>query len=395
MTTQSDRLMKARCRLMVRQPWYGHFAMNMVWIPSNMEWLEEPRRTMGVRIVNGGDIQCLYYPPFVDNLNIKELYAIIQHEIEHVVRLHCLRVGDRDSMLWNIACDMTVNGLKSNPRIGYDEPATKELVIPMRDNIVWIPSSWPSNATAEIYYDMLSKADETVRQLLGEGDGYGFDNHDLWNQSDISHDEARQLVQDVVKQVTEKCQGHAPAHLQAAIKELSKPIVRWREMLKYYLGKHVGNQRKTYSRRNRRRDWFGMPGISHHAAANINVIVDTSGSISDKELEQFFSEIEAISFKAKTMVLQWDSAFHGFDKYRRGDWRRFNIKGRGGTDMAAPMQWLMDNKKIADVQIMLTDGECNYCSKNQINFPVITVITTPEGHGMAPEYGNVVRLRLD
>jgi len=77
---QADRLMKARCRLMMREPWYGHVAMSMVWIPSQMSWMAENRRTMGVRIVNGGEIQCLYYPPFIETLNIKELYAVIQHD---------------------------------------------------------------------------------------------------------------------------------------------------------------------------------------------------------------------------------------------------------------------------------------------------------------------------
>lgn len=126
----------------------------------------------------------------------------------------------------------------------------------------------------------------------------------------------------------------------------------------------------------------------------MNVIVDTSGSIGPRELEQFFSEIEAISSRCKTMVLQWDSAFQGYDRYRRGDWRRFSVKGRGGTDMAAPVQWLIDNKLVSDVQVMLTDGYCNYADPNKVKFPMITVITTPESSTKDPLYGHVVRMKL-
>lgn len=428
---QSDRLMEARCRLMTREPWYGHIAMNMVWIPSAMPWLPESRRTMGVRIVNGGQIQCLYYPDFVDSLSIRELFAVIQHEIEHIVRCHCVRVGARNPEAWNIAADMCVNGKKTNPRIGYPEPTTSELIVPLKGNIVWIPEDWAGNLAAEQYYDMLEKQQRKMGKVCGncgrpcgkgsgsggggksgqsddgcptcgQGNGgdysYGgvggkvIDDHSTWNQTDISPDEARQVVKDVVDQATSKCQGHVPGHLVEAIKELGKPVVRWREMLRQYLGKHVGNQRRTYSRRNRRRQWFGSKGISHHAAATVCVVVDTSGSIGKKELEQFFAEIEAISARAKVTVLQWDHAFQGYDKYRRGDWKRFEIHGRGGTDMAAPIEWLCENQLTSDVVVMLTDGYCNYAEDKR--FPYICVITTDEGTTDGPDWGHTVRMTV-
>jgi len=437
---QSEKLMNARCRLMTREPWYGHVAMGMTWIPSNMPWLPEERRTMGVRIVNGSDIQCLYYPPFVDTLDIKELFAVIQHEIEHIVRCHCIRSGHRNPEAWNIAADMTVNGKKSSPRIGYQEPATNEMIVPLKGNIIWIPEDWEGDQTSEWYYDKLEKKqggnccgqcgkplggkgqgkgkNKGQGQGQGEGDGEGeggdcpscgqsagdsysyggvggkvIDDHSTWNQSDVSEDEARQLIKDVVDQATEKCQGHVPAHLEQAIAELSKPVVRWRELMRHYLGKHVGNQRKTYSRRNRRRRMFGMPGISHHAAANVVVIIDTSGSIGTRELEQFFAEIEALSARAKVMVLQWDAAFQGYESYRRGDWKKITCKGRGGTDMVGPIDWLMDNGQVPDCTVMLTDGYTGW--HDPCKFPLITVITTPEGTTDGPGWGHTVRMKVN
>ncbi len=125
------------------------------------------------------------------------------------------------------------------------------------------------------------------------------------------------------------------------------------------------------------------------------MIVDTSGSIGSKELEQFFGEIEAISSKAKVNVLLWDHAYQGWGGYRRGDWRTFKVNGRGGTDMAKPVQWLMDNKVVADVQVMLTDGVCNYLDGSLVQFPFITVITTPEGTTVDPPYGHCVRMKND
>ena len=417
MESMAEKLMAARCRLMTRAPWYGHIAMSMVWIPSEMAHVKlKEQRTMGVRIVNN-EVQCLYYPPFVESLTIKELYAVVQHEIEHIVRVHCLRVDGRQPVVWNIAADMCVNGQKISPRIGYHEPTNNTIIIPFKDQIVWIPDDFPKNGTSEEYYDKLVKhaagAHCDCGQVTNDSEGepitcpncnsasnniskagaYGgriLDDHSTWEMSDASQDEARQIVKDIVDQASQKCQGQSPGHLQEAIAELKKPVVRWCELLHQYLGQHVGNKRSTYSRRCRRQDTFGIPGVSHHAAASVNVIVDTSGSITSKELEQFFSEIEAISSKAKTMVLQWDLVFQGYHKYRRGDWQRIGVSGRGGTDMEAPVKWLIDNRKIADVQIMLTDGYCSYVDKQTVNFPMITVITNSVSN--MPTYGHVVRM---
>lgn len=431
----SEKLMKARCRLMTREPWYGHIAMSMVWIPSQMSWLPERSKTMGVRIVNSSEVQCIYYPKFVESLTIKELYAVIQHEIEHIVRCHCVRVGHRNPEAWNIAADMTVNGSRKNPRIGYKEPSSKNVIVPLEGNIVWIPDDWKQDETTEHYYDRLEKNQKSMGSVCqncgrphnakgaknkkpdtnGDGDsgddgscptcgksggeysyggvsGQSFDDHSVWNQSEVSADEARQIVKDIVDQATQKCQGKVPGHLVGAIEQLAKPVIRWRELMRHYLGRHVGNRRLTFSRRNRRRREFGIPGVSHHAAATVNVIIDTSGSIGKKELEQFFAEIDAIASRAKVRVLQWDHAFQGFGQYRRGDWKRFKVHGRGGTDMAAPVMWLADNRLVADVQVMLTDGYCNYADPQ--TFPMITVITTPEGTTNGPTWGHVVRMKV-
>lgn len=469
----SDKLMAARCRLMMKEPFYGHLAMGMTWHANDFAFEPvEEARTMGVRIVNGGEIQCIYYPPFVEKLSLEEIYAVVQHELEHILRCHCIRVGDRDPRAWNIAADMTVNGTRSNPRIGYkDGTGDSGVIIPMKNEIVWIPEDWEKDGASEEYYAKLMKNQQNVcpkcgkvkggggggkqkgkqqgqgqqpgqgnqpgqgqgkgnqpgqGQGQGQGSGQGqgnqpgqgggcgecdacggeggdegeyrydgvhgkpIDNHSVWQQTDVAEDEARQLIHDLVQQTIEKSQGHVPGHMQEILKHLGKPVVRWRELLRQYLGRHVGNKRKTFSRANRRYTAFGLPGVSHRAAATVNVIVDTSGSVSTNELQQFFAEIETIAYRSKIFVLLWDHAYQGFSSYRKGDWKKFKINGRGGTDMAAPVKWLMDEKRIADVQVMFTDGECNYAPKQ--NFPMITVISRGKGYGQEPNFGHVVHM---
>lgn len=445
-STLEDKLVRARCRLMSKEPWYGHMGMQMNWAPSDFKWVEEQSRTMGVRIVGNGRIECVWYPGFVAGQSLEQLYVTIQHEIEHLVRCHCLRIGiHRDPEAWNIAADMTINGKKSSPKIGYkDDSAGGKLILPLDGNIVYIPEDWSDNDTAENFYDKIVKEvqrkpcmqcggtgvcgqDQDQDQDEGSGEGGGgeegggeegggggskpcpkcskpgtysvgqfggrqIDDHSTWKQSTVSPEEARQMIKDMTDQATAKCQGNAPGHLTDALKALAKPIVRWKEMLKRYMGQHVGSQRKTWSRLNRRNPVFGNKGISHHAAATVNVVVDTSGSVSKAELEQFFGEIDSIASRAKVYILQWDHAFQGFAKYKRNDWKKLTINGRGGTDMAAPIEWLTENRKIADCQILLTDGECNWAD-NPGWFPhhgMINVITSDRSYVSPPKFGDTV-----
>jgi predicted metal-dependent peptidase len=173
--------------------------------------------------------------------------------------------------------------------------------------------------------------------------------------------------------------------MKSAIEELNKPVVRWRELLRIYLGKHCGNKRHTYARRNRRYRQFGIKGESHHAAATATVIVDTSGSISTEEIQQFFGEIESILYRTTVTLVQCDAVVHHCAKYKRGDWRKIEVKGRGGTNMVAAFDYIEKNQAVGDVVILLTDGETPWPEDR--GYPSIFVITrAPSG----PKWGHSI-----
>lgn len=419
----SEKLMRARCRLMTKEPWYGHMAMDMEWIPSDMSWVDDPeKRTMGIRINGQGIVQCFYNNDWIDATDLRKIYGVIEHGINHLVRLHTLRTGGRDLDGWAMACDMVVNGKAAEPLIGFRED-NGERIMPF-DDMVFTPPDWPSGETAEAYYEKLEgkgngqgqKKSGGQGNSQGNGNGQGdsedqqggqggqpghynyngshgraCDDHSTWDQSEVSEDEARQIVHDMVKGATEKSQGSMPGHFGSLLESLSKPVVRWRELLRSYLGNHVGNRRRTYSRANRRTQEFGSKGISRHAAATVTVIVDTSGSIGEQELGQFFAEIEAVCYRAKTFLLQWDAAFQGYARYRRGDWKRLTVNGRGGTDMSAPYDWIDDNVDPGDVVVLLTDGYTNWPTPRP--YPALFVITTPESVTPGPDWGHVIRMQ--
>lgn len=381
--TCNDKLIQARCRLLAKIPVYGHIAMNMIWKRNDFAWLPEDERTMGVRIVDGV-VECLYYCPFVDSLSLKELYVVIQHEIEHIVRCHCIRALSKDQYYWNIACDMCVNGKKSSPRIGYLD-TNNTLIIPHADRIHWIPEDWEDNKTAEEYYELLLNGHDCS--------GHTLDAHSIWSQSNASDDEARQIINDLVEQAIEKSIGDIPGHMNTFLKSLSKPIIAWHRLLNRYVGRIIGcDDRHTYNRRNRRYDLFGLPGVSNRNSISINIIVDTSGSVFMHEYEAFFGIIDKLSNRFDVHVLQWDGAYQGYHKYRKGDWKKFKIAGFGGTKMCESFKWLKENKLLRKLQIMLTDGHTEWV--DSVDFDIITVITSSDSPTGDPKYGYVVKMLM-
>ena len=380
----SDMIIKAKCRLMICEPFYGHVSLNIDYMAHDMPWLPVNRRTMGVRIVNGGEVQCLYYPPFVESMSLEQLYAVIQHELEHVIRCHCVRIGDREAKDWNIATDMAVNGKRINPRIGFKDHKG-HIDLPLDGDIIWIPDEWDDNETAEFYYDKIHRGGVAEDRI-----GHAVDNHDTWGQTELSTDEVRQLVRNIVVEASAKSMGNLPNHIQSLINQLANPVVGWRELLRTFVGSKVGGSKKTHSRRNRKNRKFGIKGISRHASSEANVIIDLSRSISQAQLEQFFSEVEAISRRCKIWLLLWDDQFRGYVKYRMGDWRKIKLYGRGGTDMAAPIEWLLHNHLVKDIQIMLTDGYCEYSTPKKMN--LISVIASQDDNTQYPSWGRIVNM---
>ena len=413
MASLRDKLMSARCRLITTEPWYGTMASLMRWIKND----QTP--TMGVRMIRGGEIEALFNEEWSDALSVEELMAVVKHEIEHVVRLHITRSGtDRDHMIWNVAADMVVNGTERNPRVddlpkggiymveeinedctteeAYDILAKKGIKMQVNCPMCGKGSGQGGGSGGGQQGQDQQGQGQQGQQGQGQGQqgqqgqgqqgqGHGnqkcpmcggaggggagaivvkgtwVDDHSIWQESTVSKDEARQVIKDMASQASSKACGNVPGHLVEVLKGLEKPIVNWKYVFRQLVGRRAGGKRTTYSRRSRRHNHFGVPGKSSHASIPLNVMVDTSGSMSSKDLELVFTEIEAMSQRFKITLIQFDHGVQGDpQKYHRGDWKKIKIHGRGGTSFVDVLNYIEEKKLVADANIVLTDGYANF-----------------------------------
>jgi len=418
------KIKKATSFVLYSQPWYGAFLMDFEYVKSNSV------PTMGVQMTRLG-VRLLWNEEFVDKIPLFNLAPILVHEVEHVVRMHLVRrATDGLHLIENYAKDMTCNGSKKENRIKI-KIKSQEMVMP--DFSVFIPENWEQNETWEFYYKKLMEMfkEEQQKSRAQKGKGKGKDNskgngkgdknkdqegdggggkseedklRDFLKQfgealddiaeaakaCEVSEDEARQMVKEMADNATSTAPGSVPGHLSEALEKLLAPKVRWREELKAFTGKNLGNRRLSWAKINRRMPQFGFRGHSRRNAAKVAIVTDTSGSISNKMLEGFFTEIENISHGWKIHLLQWDHDFQGYNQYRRGDWRKLKVNGRGGTDMMAPIDWLKKNASF-DAIILFTDGECYWGEDPQV--PIIICIAGEEDqryYSDPPEWGKTI-----
>lgn len=178
-----------------------------------------------------------------------------------------------------------------------------------------------------------------------------------------SSDESKELVKEIVKVAKMRGWGNTPNSLRQMIDNLINPQVNWKRELKKALSTlffgHKG-KKDTWTRANRR----GLPVQGKRKLSTEAIIaIDTSGSIFyDKEcMKAFFTEIESIVKNHRVRIIEFDCEIQKeiYD-YNKGDWKKLEPKGGGGTDVQPIYDYMIKNKLSKNKLVVLTDGYFSY-----------------------------------
>ncbi|CUU36131.1 Predicted metal-dependent peptidase [Armatimonadetes bacterium DC] len=167
----------------------------------------------------------------------------------------------------------------------------------------------------------------------------------------------------------QKNRGTLPAGLVRWAEEVLKPKVNWREQLKRVVRGAISEgfgQRLDYSLRrpNRRLSVYHplyLPSLQGEYRPRVACVVDTSGSISDRELTQALAEVRAVleQLRVPITIIPCDAVpYEAIQVMRGSDWLkvREGLRGGGGTDMVAGLQAALELTPKPDAVIVLTDG---------------------------------------
>ncbi len=362
----SDNLAKAGKTLILKEPFYGLFLIGL------NKTFRSDIPTAGVS-KNGIGVQLAVNPEFFDNLNELHRIGLLKHELLHISFGHLImRDKFPNHKLFNIAADLEINQYIDDaylPEGGITMEMFKDLNLDAR-------------AGTTYYYEKLDEADkngqcQTLQSLLNQMDGDSQYDHKTWDEFEELTEAEKKLIQKQVEhqlketaEQTEKRRGNIPgelANLISRLRTIEPPSFDW----KGYLRRFVGNSSISYTKKLRRKynkRYIENPGLKIKFKNNILVGVDTSGSVSNKELKEFMNELVHMHKTGhKITVAQCDTQINSVEEFNpRKDWE---IKGRGGTDFQPVIDLFNKKKGVFTALIYLTDGEAytpEDCPKNTL-----------------------------
>ena len=395
------KLAAARTRLILDQPFLGALVLRMPLEMANPAWCETAAT----------DAKKIYFnSDYISELNVAETQFVLAKQALHCALSHFSRRSHRIRHRWELACDYAVNPLL------IEEGLTAPPGTMMEDSF--------TGMTAEEIYPCLQDKDDGDQEHENNEEQGNDEVTDPTQKSDSSSDSEQQSSQsgqtaaqnqgspeppplsqqeldNLTVQWQQRLAGAAQQAQQAGklgsamarmVDFMLQPKLPWRTLLAKYM---VANARDdyNYSRPSSRR---GDPAIFpslRSSQVNIAVALDVSGSIGDKEMNEFMSEVNAIKgqLRARISLLACDMQLTEGSPWVFESWEEFTLPktftGGGGTDFRPVFDWVEQQDQAPELLVYFTDclGKFPDC---QPNCPVIWLV---KGKAQTP-FGQRVQL---
>lgn len=370
---QESKWTETRAALLWGCPMFSHLLYSMM-NPGQSQLIATFTPDVPIAATDG--VNLMINPETFFKYTLGERIFIVAHEIMHCVWAHCeTMLGYQktkkitypdgktlpfDPQQWNIATDLVINDLLIESQIGS------------------FNNDWLHDRSIATYTDSAVDVYRKIYDPKGGGKGgggkgpkgKGFDQ--LLEPGTGSGKDATQAAQarDETKWKTEvaaglasaKAQGKLPAGLDRIFGDILEPSVSWQDLIRAFFARKVGGGAFDWLRPDRRfmvRDIY-TPARSGHGCGTVAVAIDTSGSIGQRELDQFFGELRGIIEEARpqrVLVMWCDAQVHKVDEiFDVSDIGGLKPHGGGGTDFRPVFDWLDDNNIVPDALVYLTDG---------------------------------------
>lgn len=405
------RILIARMNILTKNGFFGLLLMHMKFALDD---------TVGTAATDGERI--FFDPAFLDELSDSELVFILMHEIMHVVLKHSFRAGGRDAYAFNIACDIVVNSnilqaaggdLRSITLANYGEsmhktPAGDEGSLYTAEEVyemlpAAMKNSWPGvGAGAGIPGSGKGKSGSgsgSVDPGNGNGAGGFSDDHSRWGSAG---DEALEAlwgnwIRDAYE--ASKGRGNIPLGAARSLKELMEPKTDWRTLLNDFIQEEIVDYSFMPPDRRYADSPFFLPDFNETemTVKDVLFMIDTSGSMSDEEITQAYSEVKGAIDQFGGRLEGWLGFFDAAvvppkPFIDENEFKMIRPEGGGGTSFDVIFDYVrseMADREIASI-IILTDGWAPFPEESAaMGIPVLWMI---DNEAITPPWGRVARI---
>ena len=169
--------------------------------------------------------------------------------------------------------------------------------------------------------------------------------------------------------------GKVPAEVERMIKELTEPKITWRELLRQQIQSTIKND-FTFQRPSRKAWHSGvvLPGMNYDETIDIAIAIDMSGSIGNKQAEDFLGEVKGIMDEYQDYNIKlwcFDTKVYNEQDFTADNGQElldYEIFGGGGTDFDCNWEYMKEHDINPKRFIMFTDGypwdswgDADYC----------------------------------
>ena len=299
-------------------------------------------------------------------LQVPEKRFVLMHEVLHTLLLHPQRSRGFNPILFNIAADAKVNGSIEIP--GTSCPINSIAYYEI-SGVTGVPTSTLMNMSVEEITHLLekNKCSYTVELDLCERvDGEEVQAGEfLRNDTEHIEEEIKSVLRRA--EVFAKQAGTYPAGLERAVEEVFEQKPPWPILLGLEI-KRGTKEDASFAYQSRRGDNYPGP-ISYDR--NINVLVDTSGSISEETLKKFLGIVAYEARNATVNVIAWDAEVYEPIKARTPNEVAKvvakKMKGGGGTVIAPALRKALATMEYGSTIIILTDGDIDDKNSKEVS----------------------------
>jgi len=374
-----NRVMAARIVAQNRWPYLSSLLFNLRLVEVPHEQLQTMAVDKGWRVY--------YSPQFVLENSVEVLATAFLHEAMHCVMQHNERyeaLGARRGypVLWNICGDAAINEILDDQDMPWGE------FTPVRYEGFPVPGVMSGMVTEAAYDLSVSWAEDnrddadTLDTSCGSSAGGEVREYELPTGDKeapaIDTDRQRNVRDRVASDVVDyaRSRGGLPGGLERWAQNYLTPSVNWRKQLAVRMRQVAANVagRRTHSfvRPSRRQDAIRehdptivVPGLRDSEPPRIAVIVDTSGSMTQRELGEALGEIHGImrsvGMSEPLAVIACDTKAEPpqyiRDRRAIGD---LKLIGGGGTDLRAGIEAALELPRKPSLVVLLTDGQSPY-----------------------------------
>ena len=422
--TEEEKIIRARSTLLLKFPFFGHLALSFV-LKEDVEV-----ETMGTDGVH------LYYDPaFVAKLEPKILETVVAHEALHCALGHLWRREWREHGKWNRAADHADNLILKKQ--GFVIPANclcddkfegmgaEEIYSKLPDNesskngkLMDSHDTWgkgeqssplppkPSQAKGDDQPEKKNKSQTSPADGQSNNES-GSDSEDTNKAEEgdgtplnkaAEQDEAAQKLQDTWKERmvraanAARMQGKLPGELERLVQDVLEPVLDWRAILHDLL---TSDDRRDFRLipPSKKHLWRGiyLPSV-YGQKLEVGVGVDTSGSVSREQFQEFLAEVRGIAEQFDDYLIHLffcDARIHDRSTLTpQDDWPESFPKRDGGTSFVPVFKQIEEEDIRISTLVYLTDGYGDY-PEYEPDYRVIWVLNSDK---QVP-WGEEIRLK--